>query len=162
MPIPRTCSDVLYRSRSDDLSAAGTVVGVNHYRISETDEAIVATADGRIVGELRIGNQLLLDLGAFNVIIEGRFMLADGSGSTMIDPVDVDGVGANASRIFGQELTRIAARRSGGLLVEFVSGCAIEVPADDRYETWQVSFEDGRYWVQMPGGELALWGPGAL
>ncbi len=130
---------------------------MNLYQVLETDEAVVATAVGSVVSELRIGYQMLLDLGRLNIIVEGRFTLTDDSGNTTIDPADVDAVGANASRIFRQEPARITARRSGGLLVEFVSGCAMEVPADDRFETRQVSFEDGRLWVQMPGPRSADW-----
>jgi hypothetical protein len=53
-----------------------------------------------------------------------------------------------------------AAFKDGRLEMGFEDGSQISVPADQRYEAWNISGPggpDGLKIVSMPGGELAIW-----
>jgi Family of unknown function (DUF6188) len=48
----------------------------------------------------------------------------------------------------------------GRLTIIFDGDLQVAVEPDQRYESWQISSEDGLLIVCTPGGELAVWYPG--
>lgn len=59
-------------------------------------------------------------------------------------------------------LARLGVRRTeafndGHLEMEFSDGTRLDVPADDDYEAWTATADNGVRIVSMPGGELAVW-----
>lgn len=57
----------------------------------------------------------------------------------------------------GERVAAFAADTSGGLRIGFSDGSALRCWPDDRYEAWELSFADGRLYVCLPGGEVAVW-----
>ena len=47
----------------------------------------------------------------------------------------------------------------GQLIISFETGLTLKVDPDQRYESWQISSDDGLLIVCTPGGDLAIWYP---
>jgi hypothetical protein len=48
---------------------------------------------------------------------------------------------------------------NGALIMSFGERLKLSVPANTKYEAWNVSASDGMKIVCMPGGRLAIWSP---
>jgi uncharacterized protein DUF6188 len=100
---------------------------------------------------------LLLDNG-FAVTIESAFLLREGEGGGDVRLVPGDPRTLAPALTFWQRTAASAfAHEDGRLELRFADGGAIEVPAGDRYEAWNLTGPGGLLVVSLPGGELAIW-----
>jgi hypothetical protein len=70
-----------------------------------------------------------------------------------------DVVAASLLSVLGHAVVSIDVT-GGCLTIVFDGGLQVVVEPDQRYESWQISSEDGLLIVCTPGGELAVWYPG--
>jgi Family of unknown function (DUF6188) len=71
---------------------------------------------------------------------------------------DSDAVATALLSVLSQGASEITLT-GGQLVISFETGLALKVDPDQRYESWQISSDDGLLIVCMPGGELAIWYP---
>jgi hypothetical protein len=69
-----------------------------------------------------------------------------------------DVVATSLLYVVGHEVVDIDVT-GGCLAIVFDGGLQVTVEPDQRYESWQISSEDGLLIVCTPGGELAVWYP---
>lgn len=88
--------------------------------------------------------------------VEGPFALSlPGSEEIQLNPEEV-GTLAPALRLFNKEVHLARAYKHGELWLEFTCGSSLEVPPDNRYESWGIVGEGWRI-VSGPGRELSIW-----
>jgi Family of unknown function (DUF6188) len=107
---------------------------------------------------VRVDHQTRLQFGEFEVVIESPFRVrARDGGEHKLDP----GVRASLGPVldlFPDELITAEVDHQATLRLRLASGASLEVPADDRFEAWQVNGPDGFLVVCTPGGDkLAVW-----
>jgi hypothetical protein len=106
----------------------------------------------------RSGYQLLLEFsGGYQLYVEVTCTVTTAGRSVQLDPADLGAeLGADVLALVGQTV-RTATTTGGALHVEFAGGLRIEVPADRRYEAWQLVGPDAYRVICIPGGDLAVW-----
>jgi Family of unknown function (DUF6188) len=72
---------------------------------------------------------------------------------------DSDPVATALLSVLNQRASEITLT-GGRLIITFETGLTVKVDPDQRYESWQISSEDGLLVACTPGGELVVWYPG--
>jgi len=108
---------------------------------------------------IRIDHQTRLQFGDFEVVIESPFRVTALDGSEYrLDP----GVRTSLSPVldlYPDALITATVDAEASLRLRLASGATLDVPADARFEAWQVNGPDGFLVVCTPGGHrLAVWG----
>jgi hypothetical protein len=117
---------------------------------------------GATVTQLRFDTGLTVALDASTHLrIEAGFELMEPDGSeAVLDPdQDPERMGA-LLRLLRKRVTEFAADTTGMLAITFSDGTALRCGPDDRFEAWELGFADGRLYVCLPGGEVAVWAGG--
>jgi hypothetical protein len=123
-----------------------------------------ANRDLRIAGRdltfIRVDFQTRLQFDEFEVVIECPFVLREGASHVeyRLDPRDTASL-APLLRLYPDALVTADADADATLHLAFASGAAVVVPADERYEAWQVNGPGNFLVVCVPGreGKLAIW-----
>ena len=89
------------------------------------------------------------------VTIEGEFQYSTSDEAWTGQPLTVPAL-ERLLRLLMRDLTSATIDDDGALTLDF-GDARITVPADDDYEAWQVSADDGFLVVSVPGGELSCW-----
>lgn len=99
--------------------------------IAEDDEGWSFLFDKGLVTHLQIGYRftLLLDGGVL-ITLDEPFSLANPSAQSLVPPGDAVWEVAAALPLFNQSVSRVRARRSGELQVDFTNGWRIDVPVE--------------------------------
>ena len=71
---------------------------------------------------------------------------------------DSDAVAAALLSVLNRRASEITLT-SGHLIISFETGLTLKVEPDQRYESWQISSDDGLLIVCTPGGDLTIWYP---
>jgi hypothetical protein len=111
-----------------------------------------------VLGVRRHGHQVLVELSDdFQLVVEAAFAVTATGGADRVDPQDP--TAELAQRLLALVGCTVAATSStsGDLRVECDGGTALEVPASDAGEAWQLLGPDGYLVVCLPGGEPAVW-----
>jgi hypothetical protein len=117
---------------------------------------------GATVTQLRFDSGLTVALDASTHLrIEAGFELVEpDGGATLLDPEqDLERMGP-LLRLHRKRVSAFTADTSGRLAVAFSDGTVLRCGPDDRFEAWELSFADGRLYVCLPGGEVAVWAGG--
>ena len=71
---------------------------------------------------------------------------------------DSDTVATALLSVLNQRASQITIT-GGQLIISFETGLTLKVDPDQRYESWQISSDDGLLIVCTPGGDLTIWYP---
>jgi hypothetical protein len=107
---------------------------------------------------VRVDHQTRLQFGEFDVVIECPFRLTARDGSVHnLDP-GVRGSLGPVLALYPDALIAATVAADAALQLRLASGATLDVPADARFEAWQVNGPDGFLVVCAPGGDkLAVW-----
>ena len=100
----------------------------------------------------------LLLINGVNLNIEGELTYRGPAGVEYT--VDIEAEPASAAPLLSLLRKNVRAGKAfkdGRLEVHFEGGESIHVPADQKFEAWEVIGPRGFRIVSMPGGELAIW-----
>lgn len=108
---------------------------------------------------VRVDNETRLQFGEFEIMIESPFRLTAPDGSEHhLDPGERTLLGPVLG-LYADALISATVDADATLLLRLASGVVLDVPAEARFEAWQVSGPEGFLVVCAPGGEyLSVWG----
>jgi len=95
---------------------------------------------------------------AYYVCIESDPLFSQ-EGNEVALSLDDPGHVAQLSIVARKKLRDIRVSEHGALILLFGERLKLSVPANAKYEAWNVSASDGMKIVCMPGGRLAIWSP---
>jgi hypothetical protein len=102
---------------------------------------------------------LLLLLNGIEFAIEAELSLILPTGQRhLLKPDGDDGLAlAPILSVRRRNVTQGVAFKDGRLVLDIDDGSRIEVPADHKYESWNLTGPGGLMIVSTPGGDLAIW-----
>jgi hypothetical protein len=116
---------------------------------------------GRPLISFRMGGGVRLEFGGepyFAIFIEGRLRMAlPGGVERHADPLTAD-VAAVLLALLNTEVTTATLSPDGALTV-VLGEVRLVVEADEMYESWQLSADNGLLLAGLPGGDVAIWSP---
>ena len=100
---------------------------------------------GQVVRDVKSDGRAHVFIGDYELIAEGEFRLT-GKRSTL-------------DKLRGAAATSLVADEGGNLALHLADGSRFTVPADAKFESWQVVGPSGFLWVGGPGGVVTTWTP---
>lgn len=113
---------------------------------------------GRDMTFVRVDHQTRLQFDDFEIVIECPFRVTTPDGSEYnLDPAERISLGPVLG-LYPDALITATVDADASLRLRLASGATLDVPADERYEAWQVNGPDGFLVVCTPGGQrLDIW-----
>ncbi len=106
---------------------------------------------------IRVDQQVRLQFGDCEFVLEAPFVLAVESRLHRLDPAERSRLGPLLG-LYPDALSLAGVEADGTLQLVFDSGAVIRVAPSPEYEAWQViGAVDHHLVVCMPGGQLAFW-----
>ncbi|WP_032918162.1 DUF6188 family protein [Streptomyces rimosus] len=134
---------------------------MNEFVCAEHDDRWILGLRGLTVTKICVDHQLSFLMGTdFRVVLEGPCRLSHGAAGgkgphAVLVPERQDV--ADALALFGAEVVSAVAFKTGSLRLVFDNGLHLDCQADSSFEAWQLTGPEGRRFVSLPGGELAVW-----
>lgn len=108
------------------------------------------------IAYLRIDHQARIQLDDGEIVIEGRFRVANADGRSWdLDPQDRVELGPFLS-VYPGAVSQMSVDRDLRLVIVLAAGAVLTVPPDPAYEAWQIHGPGHRLVVSTPGGELTV------
>ncbi len=126
--------------------------------VIETDVGWDFPFAGVTIDQLRVDFGLALQLGdRAEVVLETPFVMVDGPGSRIdVQPDDPASAAAVLPLLVHVTVLLARATAAGRLTIELDNGFTLTADFDPSFESWSVSFPDGRMYLAMPGGDVAV------
>jgi hypothetical protein len=105
---------------------------------------------------IRIDHQSRIQVEGFEFVIGLPFTLKSDGVEYALDPAERSGLGPLLA-LYPDALEKVSVDGQGTLELRFGGGASISVPANPRWEAWQIVGPGTALVVCAPGGRLAVW-----